>query len=129
MSTFTPQGTWQTLLWEGDYVDNGARDSSHNATQWRLGDGGKFYYMVPSITRTETDLPTLSSKIILVRARPNEIEFYHSASLENPSRFANGELAYRRDIALWFLADVWDRGPGINPTSFNVVTLSFYPGV
>ncbi len=127
MSAYTPQGSWQTLIWEGDNVDNGARDEAFNGTQWRLGDGGKFYYIVPTITRSETDLPTLPSKIILVRARAAEIEFSHIPTIEDPSRFVNGELAYRRNIALWFVANIWDRGPGINPASFNTVTLSFYP--
>lgn len=127
MSVYTPQGYWQSLIWEGNYTDNGARDPAHNNTQWRFGGDGRFYYMAPSVIRTEPELPSFLSKILLIRAKPNEIELTHSPTLEHPGRFANGELAYRRDIGVWFLVDVWDRGPGVNPSGFDIVTLSFYP--
>ena len=127
LSTYTPSGAWQDLIWEGNYTDNGFRDASHNSTQWRFGANGMYYYITPTIVRADLDLPDLSSNLILVRARPNEIELSHPlVGIENPIEFVNGELAFRRNIAFWFIPRVWDHGP-VNAAPPKDITLSFYP--
>jgi len=129
MSMYTPQG-WQSLLWEGNYTDNGFRDASHNSTIWRYGDQGRFYYIVPKIVRYDLDLPNLLSDMILVRNHPNEIEVSHAefSHTESPVEWVNGELAFRRDIAFWFVPKVYDHGPIPGLTlSVKIVTLTFYP--
>ncbi len=133
MSQYTPYRTWQNLIWEGNYVDNGFRDPLHNNSTWRIGDQGMYYYMVPKIERVDIDLPNLPTSIYLVRAHPNEIQFQHTLSCypnpcEDPSEFINGELAFRRDIAIWFIPRIWDHGPIDTTSPQKVATLSFYPG-
>ncbi len=133
MSQYTPYRTWRNLIWEGNYVDNGSRDPAHNMTQWRIGDQGMYYYMVPKIVRIDTDLPYLPTSLYLVRAHPNEIQYTHSlvcpsTGCEDPSEFINGELAFRRDIVIWFIPHIWDHGPIDTTSSQKVVALSFYPG-
>ncbi|TMI32108.1 PKD domain-containing protein [Candidatus Bathyarchaeota archaeon] len=133
MSQYTPYRTWENLIWEGNYVDNGFRDPTHNAAQWRMGHQGMYYYMIPKIFRVDTDLPNLPTSIYLVRAHPNEIQFQHSLECypnpcEDPSEFINGELAFRRDIAIWFIPRIWDHGPIDTTSPQKVATLSFYPG-
>ncbi len=130
MGTYTPEGTWQDLLWEGNYTDTGLRDSTHNDTIWRWGDQGKYYYIVPSIIRRDLDLPYLRSDIILARNHPNEIEKFNGeiGHLESPAEWANGEFAFRRDIVIWWVPKIWDHGPiptlNQNP---KIATLIFYP--
>jgi len=130
MSMYTPSGTWQDLLWEGNYTDNGFRDQAHNGTVWRYGDNGRFYYIVPTIIRWDLDLPSVPSDLILVRDHPNEfenshVEFQH---IESPTEWINGELAFRRGIAFWWVPKMWDHGPvaGLNP-SLKIASLTFYP--
>ncbi len=131
MSMYTPQGTWQDLIWEGNYTDNGFRDPLHNSTVWRYGDRGRFYYIAPKIVRWDVDLPALLSDLILVRNHPNEIEVSHAefGHVESPVEWVNGELAFRRDIAFWFVPKVYDHGPVPGLTlSLKIITLTFYPG-
>ena len=133
MSQYTTAGMWRDLIWEGSYVDNGFGDPLHNSAQWRIGDQGMYYYMVPSITRVDTDLPYLYTTIDLVRAHPDEIQNRHGLTCipvpcEDPSEFINGELTFRRDIVIWFLPHIWDHGPIDNTSTQKVATLSFYPG-
>ncbi len=126
MSEYTPTGAWQDLIWEGNYTDNGFRDPAHNSSQWRFGDQRE-YYVVPTIVRADLDLPYLSSNMVLVRERPNEIERSHPGNgIENPVQFVNGELAFRRNITFWFIPRIWDHGP-INGAPPKDITLSFYP--
>jgi PKD repeat protein len=132
MSTYTPQGSWQDLLWEGNYTDNGFRDLAHNQTAWRYADQGRFYYISPTIIRWDVDLPSLSSDLILVRNHPNEIEtppHYEFGHVESPTEWINGELAFRRDIAFWWVPKMWDHGPvtGLYP-GLKIAYLTFYPG-
>jgi hypothetical protein len=130
MSMYTSQGGWQDLLWEGNYTDNGFRDATHYSTVWRYGDQGRFYYIVPKIVRYDLDLPNLPSDLILVRDHPNEFEVAHGETghVESPVEWVNGEFAFRRDIAFWFVPKVYDHGPIPNLTlSLKVVTLTFYP--
>lgn len=133
MSQYTTAGTWRDLLWEGSYVDNGFRDPLHNNAQWRIGDQGMYYYMVPTIVRVDTDLPYIYPTIDLVRAHPNEIQTRHGLTCipvpcEDPSEFINGELAFRRALVIWFIPHIWDHGPIDNTSSQKIATLSFYPG-
>lgn len=132
MRQYTPSGAWQNLVWEGNYTDNGFRDLGHNSTQWGLGDGRQFYYMSPTVIPWQADFPTIPSKIYLVRERPGEIGMTTNPSdpRVDPIVYANGELAYRQNLALWFLPSVWDRwigqgSPIYAPASLTV--LSFYP--
>ena len=115
-------------MWEGNYTDNGYRDNSHNQTVWRLGDQGRYYYIVPSVVRWDLDLPFVPTDLILVRNHPNEIELVHGDHVESPVEFANGELAFRRDIVLWWVPKVYDHGtvPGLT-LSLKIVSLTFYP--
>ena len=125
LSVYTRRGVWQNLLWEGNYTDNGARDMGHNASQWRFGDSGKYYYIVPTIIRSDLDLPDIQSKVFLVRAKPFEIEAPPDRT--NFLQFVNkGELAYRRNLAFWWIAEYWDHGVPSGQAS-NITTLSFYP--
>ncbi len=133
MSQYTPSGSWQNLVWEGNYTDNGFRDLSLNSTQWRFGDGRSYYYLVPKVIPFATDMPTISPKIYLVRDRAGELEpdiDPPSISLD-PIIFANGELAYRQSIAFWYLPTFWDHWlycagcPQIGQPS--IVSMSFYP--
>jgi len=126
MSMYTPEGTWQDLIWEGNYTDNGFRDTSHKGTVWRFGDQGRYYYIVPNIIRADLDLPPLPSDLILVRNHPNEIELSHGDHLESPVEFVNRELAFRRDIVLWFVPKILDHGPGA-PNGLKRITLTFFP--
>ncbi len=127
MSQFTPSGAWQDLIWEGNYTDNGFRDQNHNATQWRFGGYGKYYYITPLLQQGDSDLPFTPSKIFLVRDHPNEIESSHNADFDNPIQWVNGELAFRRNIAFWFLPKIASHGP-FSTGAMNVVDLAFYPG-
>src|SRR5207244_8530535 len=74
MSQYTPSGMWQNLIWEGNYTDNGFRDTAHNATQWRLGDGTGYYYMVPGATRNPGTSPKTPRKTTQVRNKPGDLE-------------------------------------------------------
>ncbi len=128
VSQYTPSGVWQSLIWEGNYTDNGFRDTSHNGAEWRWGGSqpGTYYYIVPSIFQGASDMPFTPSKIYLVRARANEIETTHNPLFETPYQWVNGELAFRRNIALWFLPKIASHG--IFATGpISVVDLAFYP--
>jgi hypothetical protein len=133
MSQYTPSGVWQNLIWEGNYTDNGIRDAARNATQWRLGDGTGYYYMVPTVIPYATDMPKIAPKIYLVRDRPGELEpdVNPPATAPDPIKFANGELAYRQSIAFWYLptlGDHWLYSPGQTPIGYaSIVKLSFFP--
>ncbi len=128
MSTYTPNGVWRNLFWEGDYTDNGFRDPYHNGTQWRVGGNWTYYYLAPSITQTRRDLPSNPSKLILVRSKANEIEATHVPLTETPLRWVNpGELAFDRNIAIWFIGNVWVHAPQFHGGPTNTITLSFYP--
>jgi hypothetical protein len=132
MSQYTSGGVWQNLVWEGNYTDNGARDPANNQAQWRIGDGTSYYYMTPSSSVWASDLPYIPPKIYLVRDRPAEVEATVDPSNPNidPIIYANGELAYRQQIAFWFLPDYWDHWLGLGRTfSYpgSEVTLSFSP--
>lgn len=133
MSQYAPSGVWQNLIWEGNYTDNGFRDIAHNATQWRLGDGTGYYYMVPRVIPYAGDMPKFASKIYLVRDRPGELEpdTNPPATPPDPNNFVNGELAYRQSIAFWYLptfGDHWLYSVGQTPTGYpSIVSLSFYP--
>ncbi len=138
-SSYTPSGTWQDLIWEGNYTENGFKDPTHSNSQWRFGDDGRYYYITQTIVRADLDLPYTPSNMILVRARPNEVETFHTEECVNPITgapdptycpsplaFVNGELAFRRDIAFWYIPRVWDHGP-VNAAPPKDITLSFYP--
>ena len=140
-SSYTPSGTWQDLIWEGNYTENGFKDPTHSNSQWRFGDDGRYYYITQTIVRADLDLPYTPSNMILVRARPNEVETFHTELCVNPNTnpptpdpaycpsplaFVNGELAFRRDIAFWYIPRVWDHGP-VNAAPPKDITLSFYP--
>jgi len=135
MSQYTASGIWQNLIWEGNYTDNGSRDMTHNATQWRLGDGTGYYYMVPRVNPYAGDMPKIPSKIYLVRDRTGELEpnppFDVPPAPEDPITFVNGELAYRQSIAFWYLPTFGDHWLySVGQTSIvppSVVILSFYP--
>jgi hypothetical protein len=133
MSQYTPGGVWQNLIWEGNYTDNGYRDTAHNATQWRLGDGTGYYYVVPRVIPYAGDMPKLASKIYLVRDRPGELEpdINPPPAPLDPINFVNGELAYRQNIGFWYLpifGDHWLYSVGQTPTGYpSIVGLSFYP--
>jgi hypothetical protein len=133
MSQYTPSGVWQNLIWEGNYTDNGMRDMTHNATEWRLGDGTGYYYIKPQVTPYATDMPKIPTKIYLVRDRSGELEpdINPPPAPMDPINFANGELAYRQSIAFWYLptfGDHWLYSVGQTPTGYpSVVSLSFYP--
>jgi len=133
MSQYTPSGMWQNLIWEGNYTDNGFRDTAHNATQWRLGDGTGYYYMVPRVNPYAGDMPKIASKIYLVRDRPGELEpdVNPPATPPDPINFVNGELAYRQSIAFWYLptfGDHWLYSAGQTAIGYpSIVSLSFYP--
>jgi len=132
MSQYTTGGRWQNLVWEGNYTDNGARDPAHNDAQWRIGDGASWYYMTPTASIWASDLPYIPPKIYLVKNYPTE-----TGNTTNPSNpkidpiiYANNELAYRQQLAIWFLPDYWDHWLGLSRTfSYpgTEVTLSFYP--
>jgi len=131
MSQYTTGGVWQNLVWEGNYTDNGARDPANNGAQWRIGDGTSYYYISPTASLWASDLPYIPPKIYLVRDRPGEIEATTDPSNPNidPIIYANGELAYRQQIAIWFLPDYWDHWLGLDRTfSYpgSEITLSFY---
>src|SRR5215831_18851099 len=140
LSQYTSQGTWQDLLWEGNYTDNGYRDLAHNGTEWRLGDQSRYYYIVPNVVRWDLDLPYVPADLILVRNIPKlvcpgpstaTIECNHAETghIESPTEFVTGQLAFRRDIALWWVPKVYDHGPVAGLTlSVKVVSLTFYPG-
>jgi len=133
-SQYTPSGIWQNLLWEGNYTDNSFRDSTSNATQWRLGDGHSYYYIKPTVLPWAPEMPRLGSHIIVLRNHPGELEptteYDTVDSLVNPTVFVNGELTYRQDLAFYFIPKLWDHWVGLNP-AFNappsIVSLSFYP--
>jgi len=132
MSQYTTGGTWQNLVWEGNYTDNGARDPANNGAQWRIGDSTSWYYMTPTASVWASDLPYISPKIYLVRDRTYEIENTTDPANPNidPIIYANNELAYRQQLAMWFLPDYWDHWLGLGRTfSYpgSEVTLSFYP--
>ncbi len=133
MDAYTTSGAWQHLIWEGNSTDNEFRDPAHNATQWRIGDGHRYYYMTPTVYQWAADLPTIPSKIYLVRDRPGEIELTINPADPriDPIVFANGELAYRQNIALWFIPSFWDHWLGFAPivnAPPSSAMLSFYPG-
>ena len=135
MSQYTPSGVWQNMIWEGNYTDNGLRDPAHNMTEWRLGDGTSYYYMVPKVAPYAGDMPKIASKIYLVRDRPGELEPDVNPPQPpvpaDPYTFVNGELAYRQNIALWYLptlGDHWLYSPGNPPIGTpSIVSMSFYP--
>jgi len=132
MSQYTSGGTWQNLVWEGNYTDDGARDPANNGAQWRIGDGASWYYMTPTASIWASDLPYIPPKVYLLRDHPGEIErtIDPSSPSIDPIIFANGELAYRQQLAFWFLPDYWDHWLGLSRTfSYpgTEVTLSFYP--
>jgi len=127
MSQYTPQGKWQDQVWEGNYTDNGYRDQAHNASEWRWADNGRYYYITPTIIRADTDLPPLASDVILARNHPSEIELSHDFThVESPAEFGNGELAFRRDIVLWFVPKILDHGPSA-VNGVKDITLTFNP--
>ncbi len=129
MSMYTPQGTWQDLLWEGNHTDTGYRDIAHNSTIWRWGDQGRYYYIAPKEVRYDLDFPDLPSDIILARNHPNEIDASHGEHLESPTVWVNGEFAFRRDIVLWWVPKLYDHGPVSGLTlTHKVLSLVFYPG-
>jgi len=133
MSQYTPSGVWQNLIWEGNYTDNGLRDATHNSTQWRVGDGTGYYYIVPTVNPYAKDMPKIAPKIYLVRDRPGELEpdINPPPSPPDPTNFVNGELAYRQSIAFWYLptfGDHWLYSVGQTPTGYpSIVSLQFYP--
>lgn len=133
MSQYTPASAWQNLIWEGNYTDNGFRDGAHNATQWRFGDGVGYYYIVPKVSPYAGDMPKIAPKIYLVKDRPGELEpdINPPATPPDPINFVNGELAYRQNIAFWYLptfGDHWLYSVGQTPIgSPSIVSLSFYP--
>ena len=134
MGQYSPSGVWQNLIWEENYTDNASRDPAHNMTEWRLGDGQSYYYMVPKVAPWAAEMPRVASKIYLVRDRAGEVEPNPPGDIPSytpdPIIFANGELAYRQSIAIWYLPTFWDHWTGLGP-GFNappsVVSLSFYP--
>jgi hypothetical protein len=89
--------------------------------------------MSPTVIPWARDLPTIASKIYLVRDRPGELEpnINPPPSIPDPIIFAKGQLAYRQSIALWYLPTFWDHwlysvgAPPIGQPS--IVSLSFYP--
>lgn len=128
MGQFTPGGAWQDLIWEGEYTDNGSRDTNYNNTIWSFGGFGNYYryHIAPSIFQAALDLPLTPSSIVLLRHHPNEVESNHVVLFETPAQWLNGELAFRRNIVFWFLPEVADHGPvAVGPSS--QVILSFYP--
>jgi hypothetical protein len=136
MGQYSPSGVWQNLIWEGNYTDNSSRDPAHNSTEWRLGDGRSYYYFVPSVTPWAPEMPRIAPKIYLVRDRAGEVlpspPFDVASYVEDPIVFANGELAYRQSIALWYLPTLWDHWTGLSlPPWFSppssIVSMSFYP--
>lgn len=132
MSQYTTGGIWQNLVWEGNYTDNGARDLANNGAQWRIGDGISYYYMTPTASVWARDLPYIPPKIYLVRDHPGEIDATTDPSNPkiDPITYANGELAYRQQIAMWFVPAYWDHWLGLARTfSYpgTTVTLSFHP--
>lgn len=133
MSQYTPGGNWRNLIWEGNYTDNGFRDQSHNATQWRFGDGTGYYYIVPKVLPYATDFPKIAPKIYLVKDRPGELEpdINPPPRPMDPINFVDGELAYRQSIAFWYLptfGDHWLYSVGSPPIGYpSIVSLSFYP--
>ncbi len=134
MSTYTPAGAWKDLVWEGNYTDNGFRDQANNSSQWRFGNQGRYYYITPTIVRSDLDLPYLASNLILVREHPGEIEsvgtltpYAHPGDgIVNPAQYADGELAFRNDITFWFIPRIWDHGPTRSAPPIDI-NLSFYP--
>ena len=133
MSQYIPTGGWQNLIWEGNYTDNGFRDVTHNATQWRLGDGASYYYILPKVNPYAGDMPKIAPKIYLVRDRAGELEpdINPPSTPADPINFVNGELAYRQSIAFWYLpafGDHWLYPFGATPIGYpSIVSLSFYP--
>ncbi len=132
MSQYTPAGSWRDLVWEGNYTDNEFRDASHNGTQWRIGGNWSYYYVAPFTSHTAGDLPTISSKMYLVRSKPNEVETTPTLlyDLENPRVWVNsGELAFDRNLAFWLLGGVWVHAPvvHVDGDTPNIVSTSFYP--
>jgi hypothetical protein len=135
MGQYSPSGVWQNLIWEGNYTYNGSRDPAHNMTEWRIGDGRSYYYFVPSVAPWVPEMPRIAPKIYLVRDRAGEIEPSPFNDIPvgytpDPIIFANGELAYRQSIAIWYLPTLWDHFVGLS-AAFNappsIVSLSFYP--
>ena len=133
MSQYTPSGVWQNLVWEGNYTDNGLRDRFHNFTQWRFGDGRAYYYVNSTVIPLARDMPSIASKIYLVRDQPGELEpnINPPPTIPDPIVFANGQLAYRQSIAFWYLptfGDHWLYSVGSPPVGQpSLVDLSFYP--
>jgi hypothetical protein len=133
MSQYTPSGVWQNLVWEGNYTDNGLRDRSHNFTQWRVGDGRGYYYLNSTVIPLARDMPSIASKIYLVRDQPGELEpnINPPPTIPDPIVFAKGRLAYRQSIAFWYLptfGDHWLYAVGYPPVGQpSLVNLSFYP--
>ena len=131
MSMYTSQGSWQDLLWEGSYTDNGFRDPSHNSSIWRITGQNISYYIKPQIIRPNLSLPSRLSDLILVRDHPNEIEVSHAevGLIESPTEWVNGEPAFRRDIAFWWVPTVYVYGPALGvPPNPAIIALVFYPG-
>jgi hypothetical protein len=133
MSQYAPSGVWQNLIWEGNYTDNGFRDNAHNATQWRIGDGIRYYYVVPRVDPYAGDMLKIAPKIYLVRDRAGELEpdINQPSTPADPFNFVKGELAYRQNIAFWYLptfGDHWLYSVGAPPIGYpSIVSLSFYP--
>ena len=133
MSQYTPSRVWQNVIWEGNYTDNGNRDSAYNSTQWRVGDGRSYYYIDSIVVPWANDMPIIPAKIYLVRDQPGELEPNTNppSTIPDPIKFANGQLAYRQSIALWYLptfGDHWLYSVGAPPIGQpSLVRLSFYP--
>ncbi len=134
MRSYSPSGLWRPLLWEGDYRDNGFRDTAHNGTQWRFEGSGASYYIAPKVSGVppNRDLPTITSKIYLVKNKPNEVELSPGTlfNIEDPTVWINpGELAFNRELAFWFLAGTWVHAPLVHTlvATANTITVSFYP--
>ena len=127
LSMYMPSGSWQDLLWEGNYTEDGFRDPAHNGSQWRFGEQGRYYFINSTIIRADLDLPYMPSNLILLRGRLNEIELSHpEVGIENPTEFVNGELAFRHEIVFWFIPRIWDHGP-VSIAPPKDIILSFYP--
>ncbi len=132
MSQYTAGQRWQNLVWEGNYTDNTFRDNSRNGTQWRIGGDGSYYYLAPLINPTNKDFPIIPPRVYLVVDKPNEIEKtpHIIGDDGNPGVWIDeGELAFNRDIAFWFLGSAWVHAPlpYIEGAQANLITLSFYP--
>lgn len=134
MGQYTPSGMWRNLLWESSYPDNGLRDTAHNMAQWRFTGNQTGYYLTPSTTiqNPNKELPSITSRVYLVKSKPNEVELTPSTlfNMEDPLLWVNsGELAFNRDLAFWFLGSAWVHAPmaHVPSASGNMIILSLYP--